>query len=174
MLDKAHAKVAHRADLYHGYAEDLPFDDNSFNHAALITTLEFTEDPRKAIAEASRVAKDRVFIGIMNRYAIEGIQSQLKRMFSESVYQHAQFFSVWQLKQTIRSLLGEVPVKWRTVCQIPAISGRLVSKFERSRLVQKAPFGAYAGMVITLVPRFKTRPLAISYHPKSTSRALAG
>jgi hypothetical protein len=95
-------------------------------------------------------------------------------MFSESVYQHAQFFSVWQLKQTIRSLLGEVPVKWRTVCQIPAISGPLVSKFERSRLVQKAPFGAYAGMVITLVPRFKTRPLAISYNPKSTTRALAG
>jgi hypothetical protein len=29
--------------------------------------------------------------------------------------------------------------------------------------VQRCPFGTFAGMVITLVPRFRTRPLALRY-----------
>ena len=45
MLDIASQSVANRADLYRGYAEDLPFDDNSFNYACLFTTLEFVDDP---------------------------------------------------------------------------------------------------------------------------------
>lgn len=52
MLDIAFKKVGHRVDLHRGFAEDLPFDDNSFNYACFITTLEFVDDPRKAIEEA--------------------------------------------------------------------------------------------------------------------------
>ena len=33
MLDIASRKVGSRVDLYRGYAEDLPFDDNSFNYS---------------------------------------------------------------------------------------------------------------------------------------------
>jgi ubiquinone/menaquinone biosynthesis C-methylase UbiE len=41
----------------------LPFDDNSFNHACLFTSLEFVDDPKKALAEAFRVAKDGCLSG---------------------------------------------------------------------------------------------------------------
>ncbi|MEA3232390.1 MAG: methyltransferase domain-containing protein, partial [Thermodesulfobacteriota bacterium] len=73
MLDFAKHQLGHRADLHHGYAEELPFEDNSFNHAIFMTSLEFVEDPRQAISEACRVAKDKVFIGTLNRYAIKSV-----------------------------------------------------------------------------------------------------
>ena len=174
MLDIASKNVGNRADLHRGFAEDLPFEDNSFNYACLITTLEFVEDPKRALEEACRVAKDRIFIGVLNRYAIKGIQRRVKGVFTKTIYNRAHFFSIWELKQIIRFLLGDVPISWRTVFQFSARPGRITNRIEQSSLLQKSPFGAFVGMVVTLVPRFKTRPLALSYKAKQTTGAAAG
>ena len=93
MLDMAIGQIKDRVDFYREFAEDLPFGDNSFNYAILITTLEFVEDPLKAIEEACRVAKDRVFLGVLNRYALKGIQRRVKGMFSPTIFNKARFFS---------------------------------------------------------------------------------
>jgi SAM-dependent methyltransferase len=174
MLDIADRKLGHCVDLHRGFAEDLPFDDNSFNYACLITTLEFVEDPRKAIEEACRVAKDRIFIGVLNSHALKGIQLRLKGIFTKSIYNHAQFFSIWELKKIIRAILGDVPISWRTVCQFLSASGKISSKIERSSFVQRCPFGAFVGIVFAPVPRYITRPLPITCRAKPTSNALAG
>ena len=174
MLDIASKNAGNRADLHRGFAEDLPFEDNSFNYACLITTLEFVEDPKRALEEACRVAKDRIFIGVLNRYAIKGIQRRVKGVFTKTIYNRAYFFSIWELKQIIRLLLGDVPISWRTVCQFSARPGRITKRIEQSSLLQKCPFGAFVGMVVTLVPRFKARPLALSYKAKQTTGAAAG
>ncbi len=174
MLDIAYKNVKDKADLYRGFGEDLPFDDNSFNHALLFTTLEFVDDPKKALQEACRVAKDRIFIGVLNRYAIKGIERRLKGIFSETIYNKARFFSIWELKQYIRTILGDVPVSWRTVCQFPTPSNKFTSKLEKSKLIQRFPFGAFVGIVITLMPRFRTRPMTLKYSAKSKSRPITG
>jgi len=174
MLDIALKNAGNRAELYRGFAEDLPFDDNSFNHACFLTTLEFVEDPQKAIEEAFRVAKDRVFLGVLNRYAIKGIQRRVKGVFTKSIYNHAKFFGIWELKQMIRNLLGDVPISWRTVCQLPTASGKIVHKIEMSSLVQKCPFGAFIGILVSIVPRFRTRPLAIKYQAEQTTSIATG
>ena len=174
MLDVAIKNLGDRVELYRGYAEDLPFDDNSFTYACLFTTLEFVDDPRKALEEACRVAKDRIFIGVLNRYAIKGIQRRVKGMFSSTIYNHAQFFSVWELKGIIRKILGPVPVSWRTVCQLPSPRGKFSQGLEQNRIIQRCPFGAFAGMVVSLIPRFKTRPLAIRYQTKQTTGTATG
>ena len=171
MLDIALKKIGHRADLYRDYAEDLPFDDNSFNYTCLFSTLEFVNDPEKALQEAFRVTKDRVFIGVLNRYAIKGIQRRVKGIFTPTIFNHAKFFSVWELKQMIRRIMGNVPVSWRTVCQLPTNSGKFVYNLEQSKIVQRCPFGAFAGMVVTLVPRLRTRPLTVRYQAKGPSGA---
>ncbi len=163
MLDIAGKTLGQRVDLYRGFAEDLPFDDNSFNHAAFFISLEFVENPAKAIAEACRVAKDRVFIGFINRYAIKSIQLRVKGLFSSSIYDHARFFSVWELKSLVRITAGPYPVSWRTVCQVPNASTRVMRHIEKSRLIQRCPFGTFGGIVLSLVPRFRTRPLALRY-----------
>ena len=174
MLDIASRKVGNRVDLYQGYAEDLPFDDNSFNYACLFTTLEFVDNPQKALEEACRVAKDRIFIGVLNRYAIKGIQRRVKGMFTSTIFNHAQFFSVWELKQRIRKIVGLTPVSWRTVCQLPSQSGKIANSLEQNKILQRCPFGAFAGMVVTLVPKFRTRPLTMRYHAGDSSGATSG
>lgn len=174
MLDIALKNLGNRADLHRGFAEDLPFEDNSFNYACLITTLEFVDDPKKALEEAIRVAKDKIFLGVLNRYAIKGVQRRIKGVFTRTIYNHAHFFSVWELKQLVRALLGDVPISWRTICQLPSVSGRIATRIEESTILQKCPFGAFAGMVVTPVPRFKTRPLTVKYKSKHSSGVVAG
>ena len=174
MLDIASKKVGNRADIRRAFAEDLPFDDNSFNYACLITTLEFVEDPKKAIEEACRVTKDKLFLGVLNRYAIKGVQRRIKGVFTQTIYNHAHFFSIWELKDIIRSLLGDVPVTWKTICQFSASPGRITGRIEQYSLVQKCPFGAFIGMGVTLVPRFRTRPLTVPYKAKHTTGEAPG
>ena len=174
MLDIALKNLGHRVDLHRGFAEDLPFDDNSFNYACLFTTLEFVEDKKKALEEASRVAKDKLFIGVLNRYAIKGVQRRVKGVFTKTIYNRAHFFSIWELKEIVRSLLGDVPLSWRTVCQLPVGPQMITNRIERFTLLQKFPFGTFAGMVVTLIPRFRTRPLSVTYKSKQTTSAVAG
>lgn len=174
MLDIAKNKLGDRVDFHRGFAEDLPFEDNSFNYACLVTTLEFVDDYRQALEEACRVAKDKIFLGVLNRYAIKGIQRRVKGVFTETIYNHARFFSIWELKKNIRSILGDPPITWRTVCHLPSASGRIALRIEQSNLAQRFPFGAFAGMVVTLVPRFRTRPLAIPVQAKPSTGAMAG
>ena len=174
MLDILSTTMGNRVSLYRGFAEDLPFDDNSFNHACLFTCLEFVDNPKKALAEAFRVAKDRVFIGFLNRYALTGIGRRVQGIFTPTIYNRANFFSVWEIKRMVRQLMGPVPVCWRTVCQFPGPWGAWMKQIEGSGLVQRFPFGTFAGMVVTLVPRFRTRPLAIRYQPKKVGRIAAG
>ncbi len=166
MLDIASKKMGHRADLYRDYAENLPFEDNSFNHACLVTTLEFVDNPRKALEEAFRVTKDRVFIGVLNRYAFKGIQLRVKGIFKQIIYNRAQFFSIWELKKLIRTIAGDVPVSWRTVCQFPMANSKFISRIEASPLVQRCPLGSFVGVLVTLIPRYKTRPLPLKYRTK--------
>ncbi|BBO83725.1 methyltransferase type 11 [Desulfosarcina ovata subsp. sediminis] len=174
MLDILSETLGNRVSLYRGVAEDLPFDDNSFNHACLFTSLEFVDNPQKALEEAFRVAKDRVFIGFLNRYAITGIGRRVRGIFTPTIYNRATFFSVWEIKGMVRKLMGPVPVCWRTVCQLPGPWGTWMKQIEGSGLVQRFPFGTFAGMVVTLLPRFRTRPLAIRYHPKKVGHMAAG
>ena len=111
MLDLAVHSLGHRVELYRGHAEDLPFDDNSFNHACFFTSLEFVDDPAKAIEEACRVAKDRIFIGFLNRFALKGVQRRLEGVFTDTIFNRARFFSVWQLKAMVRDTAGPVPIE---------------------------------------------------------------
>lgn len=171
MLDIALKKLGKRVELYRGFAHDLPFDDNSFNYACLNTTLEFVDDPKKALAEACRVAKDRLFIGVLNRFAIIGMQRRIKGFFTPTICNHARFFSIWEIKKIVRSLVGDVPLTWRTVCQLPGSAGKIAGKIEESSIFQRSPTGAYVGIVVTLLPRFRTRPLAMKYTAKQTSEA---
>ena len=166
MLDIGREKMQHRADFYRGFGEDLPFEDNSFHYVSLITSLEYVNDPEKVLKEASRVAKDKIFIGIYNRYAVRCIQLKMKGLFSETIYNRAKFFSIWEIRKMLRNLLGDVPVAWKTTGPFPSFLGEYTCKTERAHVMQLFPFGAFAGMAVKPVPRFMTTPLALRYKPK--------
>lgn len=163
MLDLIKEQFGERVERHRGDIDQLPFDDNSFNHVCLLLALEFARDPSKAISEACRVAKDQLFIGFLNRYAVRGIQHRVTGMFRESFYNRARFFSVWELKRLVRQFAGDVPMAWRTVCHVPTADRRVVRRLVQSSMAQRCPFGSFGGLRATLVPKYRTRPLPLRY-----------
>ncbi len=174
MLDIAKKKLKNRVDLHRGFAEDLPFDDNSFEYAVFFTSLEFTEMPAKAIEEACRVAKDMVFIGVLNKWAPLNIIRRIKNLFISNIFSRAHFFSITELKHIVSAILGDVPVSWRTILHIPWSSGKTASFFEHLFLMQKIPFGTMIGMAITPMPKFKTRPLSLRIKQNGAYKPVTG
>jgi SAM-dependent methyltransferase len=174
MLDIAEKNIGHRFELHRGKAEDLPFEDNSFNYASLINCLEFVDDPRKSLEEACRVAKDKIFIGIINRYALTRFKIRLKGFFTDTEYNHALFFSIWDLKKLIFDLLGDVPIQWQSIPMRPLPTDKIKKKFVRVHLTDKFPFGAYIVMTVPLLPRFRTRPLELKICPKHSTGIVPG
>jgi ubiquinone/menaquinone biosynthesis C-methylase UbiE len=117
-----------------GHAYALPFPGGSFDLVALITTLEFIPDPILALAEAWRVARYGLVLGVLNR------QSCLGRRLKEKkgpVWGVARFFSPAELAQTVRRAADEsAAITWRTTLW-PVWSGRLT-----------LPWGGFIGMAV--------------------------
>lgn len=174
MLDLASKKFENKVDLHRGGAEDLPFDDNSFDAAFFFTSLEFMERPAKAIEEACRVAKDRVVICALNRYAPLNMARRFKSFFVPGIYAHANFFSIWELKQFLFGMLGNVPVKWKTTLQFPFASGPTAALIENNKIIQKSIFGTLIGMKIRPVPKFRTRALTLKIRERNTYNPATG
>lgn len=174
MLDIASAKFRDRVTLHKCHAEDLPFEDNSFEYAVMFTSLEFSDRPAKAIEEACRVTKDRIFIGVLNRYAPINMVRRARGFFRPNIYSNARFFGIWELRQILLAILGKVPITWKTTLQFPCFSGRAAGLCEDFRLTQRSPFGTLIGMKIEPVPRFRTRPLALKIKTRKSYKQAAG
>lgn len=61
MLDQSTAKVIY------GEAENLPFEDKSFDVVISITAIHNFNDPKKAIKEMERVARKKVIITLLKK-----------------------------------------------------------------------------------------------------------
>ncbi|MGE0086700.1 MAG: class I SAM-dependent methyltransferase [Desulfococcaceae bacterium] len=174
MLAFASKKMGNQADLHRGAAEDLPFDDNTFTYVCMINTLEFTDVPLKALEEAFRVAKDKVFIGIMNRHSVRAAWLRTVRIFTRNIYSNANFFTVWKIKRMTRSLVGNVPFSWRSANLFPIPLGRFFRKSGYFEVVSKNPLSPFIGMTVIPVPRFRTRPLELKCRPSPAAGTVAG
>lgn len=156
MLERARSRLRDSADLHLGWAEHLPFEDNEFELATLINTLEFVKDPEQALAEAFRVTRRRVVLGVLNKYAFMAINRRLKGLISDSIYRQARFFSVWELKQMINRILGPTPVQWGTVIFFPLSFSKVARSVEGHPFFQQNPLGAFIAMQVDICYRFIT------------------
>ena len=159
MLDIAQRRVSGRITLDRGYAEHLPYEDGAFDTVALITALEFVEDPDLALREALRVARRHVLVGALNKYSLIGCQRYFQRFFNrgESLFSHARFFSLFELQHMVEvALAGQVPLRWRTCLSLPLSALPYVRFLERSRFFQYHPFGHFIGMRVDLVYPLQT------------------
>jgi SAM-dependent methyltransferase len=151
MLDQARRRLPARVTLERGVAEELPYPDNYFDTVALITTLEFVDDPLQSLQEACRVARERVLLGVLNKYSLISWQRRLALFWSPSIYRHARFFGVLELQRLVSTALsGPVPVKWRTCLTFPLWTLTLLQSLERSRYLQWHPLGHFIAMSIDL------------------------
>ena len=111
----AQARALGGVPLVRGDAWRLPFADDTFDLAALITTLEFLEQPRQTLVEALRVSRRGVILGVLNRWSVLGLQRRLVGLFRPTVYDAARFYGVGELERLLRSIAGEMAdIVWHT------------------------------------------------------------
>ncbi len=131
------------AGLVQADVTSLPFPSGSFDLAALITSLEFVEDRLSTLAEAMRVARMGVLIGIINRSSPMWILGRMDGRFRKAPYTEAHFFTLRELKAMLEDLTSpeEPDIEWASTL-IPIIGG-----------VHKVPWGGFLGLAIRLRKR---------------------
>jgi ubiquinone/menaquinone biosynthesis C-methylase UbiE len=95
-----------------GDAHHLPFRDQSFDLVALITTLEFLQDPLDALEEASRVAKGGLLLGVINRRSWVG---RRYRRLGGPIWENARFYTTSELIHSLHKTVGRASAPfWKT------------------------------------------------------------
>jgi SAM-dependent methyltransferase len=156
MIDIARQKLGPSADLRVGSAEDIPFSDNEFDIVTLMTSLEFTSNPDRAVSEAIRVCRGRVFLGVLNKYSLVAVQRRLSGKSRDSIYNEARFFSIFELTRMIRQKLRGARIHWGSVIFFPLGWYRFSTTLEESIPVIKNPFGAFLGLSFPVTFSYRT------------------
>ena len=139
----AQAKGLGGVSLVQGNALYLPFADDTFDVAAFVTTLEFLTLPRQALAEAFRIARHGIILGVLNRWSPLGVQRRLAGLFRPTLYDTAHFYGVGELKRLLWSVAGsKARIVWRTTLFPRAWP------WTRSGL----PWGGFIGMALVPSP----------------------
>jgi len=104
---RAMAEIARKRGIsvYESKAENLPFQDNSFDFALMVTTLCFLENSLQALQEAKRILRPsgKLIIGMLDE------ESPLGRLYVEKrreskFYRDARFYSVNQVMDWLKKL----------------------------------------------------------------------
>jgi ubiquinone/menaquinone biosynthesis C-methylase UbiE len=146
MLDIASKKLNTDAELHWGHAEELPFNNDSFDIVTLITVLEFVSDPIKVLKEAGRVTRAQIYLGILNKISLLGINRRIKGKFRDSTYNQAKFYSIWEIEAVVRAAIGKVPLDWRTTLFFPLSWHKYTRWLDRLLPSANNPFGAFLGV----------------------------
>jgi ubiquinone/menaquinone biosynthesis C-methylase UbiE len=109
-LDRDAAMLAfarrHRPGLpvMRGDALALPVPDRCVDVVAMITVLEFLDDPEQGLREAARVARRALLLGVLNSASPIAWARRLRRA---RAYRQARFYSPWSLRHLVRSAIGD-------------------------------------------------------------------
>ena len=171
MISLAGKRLGHRCTLKTGLAEDLPFDDNEFDLAVLIHTLDFLDNPVQALREAGRVAKRKVFIGVVNSLSWHIINDKLKGLNTETISRYSKSFTLWELQSHIKRAYGSVPVAWRSDRIWPRFLDRLCGFLSDGWSLKSCPFSSFLGIAATIKYTVKTNNLPLKIRVEKAGRS---
>jgi ubiquinone/menaquinone biosynthesis C-methylase UbiE len=112
--------------VYEGVAEQLPFNDETFDFVVLVTTICFVDDLEESFKESYRVLKSdgSIIVGFVDKESELGKRYQLKRMKSK-FYKYATFYSAKEILDILRKTNFEKVIIRQTV--LLSQTGRLDS-----------------------------------------------
>ena len=152
MLARARGKMGHRADLYLGKAEYLPFDDNEFDFSAIITVLEFCKDPQRVLEEAARVSKKGILLCFLNKNSPYYLSKKFFRSGRTGITSTARWFTHREIKNMVTEILGPKNTFSLSVLPGPRSMWRDRSLLGRINKVFWPPcMGAFVGMRIEIM-----------------------
>jgi len=174
MIDKSKNRLGNRCTLKQGFAEDLPFDDNEFDLAVLINTLEFLDNPLEALREAGRVAKKKVLVGVINGLSWNGLLKRAQGYFGDPLFGHARFYNIWQLKSLFQAAYGPVPISWGCIKARPSFIEKIRPFGKELWTWKNSPFRSFLGVSATMVYRVKTDNLPLKIRLQKAGQSLVG
>ena len=131
-----------------GESSNLPFRSKSFDVIMFVTSLEYMPKVTAVFAEATRVARKGIVIGLMNKWSPPTIRKIIQvRMRRNPHYRNAKFYSIFDMKRILHETLsGKYSiVYWRTTA-FPRVFGKLESA--------RFPFGSFLGIAVKLDDRY--------------------
>ncbi len=131
-----------RGSLVRGDSSHLPFLDESFDLAALITCLEFMPSPVDVLREAIRISRRGVIIGLMNRYGVSTLRRRVQVWLGKNpFYRHAHFYSLGEATSLLKQAAGDsFRIDWKATV-LPRLFGDRITK---------VPFGDFLGIAVIL------------------------
>jgi len=151
-------RMGEKAEVGVGDAHALPYEARHFDYTALLTVLDFVEDPATALREAARVAKYGVLVGYLNRFSLHALCVK-----KDSLSGQGRWFSPWGMRRLARQTLGRSPIREGSVLPGPQWSWREGFPLWRlGRLVLPVQVGAYCAFtadltaepIVTPIPAF--------------------
>ncbi len=123
-------------------SEHLPFKEKSVDVAIYITSLEFMPNVSAAFVEASRIAREGIIIGLMNKYSVATLEKKFKALTSKnSFYKKATFYSISDINKILNKTFHEkFAVSYWSTTVFPRIFGELDSS--------RFPFGTFLGIAV--------------------------
>lgn len=99
-------------------ARNLPFHDQAVDAVLFVTSLEFLEDRRAALAEAVRVARQGVMLLVLNRWSLGGLSRRIGPQASQTILGRARDYSLSSLRTVVRNAAGDRlrDLHWRYGC----------------------------------------------------------
>jgi len=175
MLENARKQMGDGVELRLGHTEELPFSDDEFDVVAVINALETAQSPQKAIAEAIRVCRGRIFIGFLNKYSFVGTHQKLKEIFGFPLAEKIRFFSIEEIKEMVVGLIGTQAFKWGSVIYFPSVVYGISTELEELVPHMKNPLGAFVGLTFPVKYTYRTaqNPIVESYQIKADARVTA-
>ena len=141
-------------------AESLPFKERSFDISVSVTAVNFFKNPAKAVSEAVRISRKKIFLGVLNRWSMLSFFKKLKSLFKNTSYSDACFYSQREITSILSTI--EVPLPVHKLCAGERVRVRGIQKrhtyflpFPRIRLVLSGleriipswlPFGGFMGI----------------------------
>lgn len=174
MIEKAKKRLGHCCTFKKGIAENLPFDDNEFDLAVFICTLEFLDDPLQALREAGRVANRKVFIGVINSLSLSGLKKRIQGYLGDPLFSHTKFFNLWQLKSLLKTAYGPVPLNWGSIKLYPHFIKEIRPVKGHFWNWEHSPFGSFLGISATMLYQIRTDNIPLKIRLKKASHSLIG
>ncbi|MEA2039132.1 MAG: methyltransferase domain-containing protein [Thermodesulfobacteriota bacterium] len=181
MIDRARERLGHGCSLKMGVAEDLPYDDNEFDLAVFINTLEFLDNPLAALREAGRVANKKVFIGVLNSFSWNGLLKRAQGCLGDPLFGHARLFNLWQMRSLLEMAYGQVPISWgsiriRSIYDEEKTPFTFIKQFlnRKHSLFGHSPFAYFLGFSAEMAYHIKTDNLPLKIRLKNAGQSLVG
>jgi 2-polyprenyl-3-methyl-5-hydroxy-6-metoxy-1,4-benzoquinol methylase len=140
MIERSRRRLGEGVTLLRGSAEDLPFDDGSFDVVLCTEVLEHTRDPRLVIRELIRVAAPgaRVVVSIPNERNIDRAKQFIR--------------SVPVVRSLLRTLAAEGN-EWHLHRFDDALLREMASGTADVRATRGVPFGILPVRIVALLQR---------------------